>query len=146
MNEDCFHLGIKALIRNREGKILLLKTNPAELKGYNGEPYWDIPGGRIQRGDSIEECLKREVKEETGITSIKSFKPFLMALSPLRIPVDDTDFGLILSVYLCEVENIENIKLSKEHLSGEWFSPKEASELLEFKYPKEFTEKLSGLK
>lgn len=145
MNEDCFHLGIKALIINKESKILLLKTNPKELKGYNGEPYWDIPGGRIHRSSTIEETLRREIEEETGITFIKSFKPFLMVLSPLRIPLDDTDVGLILSVYICEVEGTERIKLSREHLEASWFTPKEASELLRFKYPKEFTEKILEL-
>lgn len=149
MNEDCFHLGIKALIRNEEGKILLLKINPEKLRrcnGYNGETYWDIPGGRIHRGDTIEKTLRREVEEETGITSIKSFSPFLMVLSPLRIPLeDDTDIGLILSTYICEVGKEGEIKLSKEHLEAKWFIPQEASKLLEFKYPKEFTEKISTL-
>ena len=35
MLEDCFHLGIKAIIRNGEGKILLLKVNPKQLKEFN---------------------------------------------------------------------------------------------------------------
>jgi hypothetical protein len=50
MNEDFFHLGIKALIKNADGKILLLKVNTAKLKDFHGEPYWDIPGGRVQNG------------------------------------------------------------------------------------------------
>lgn len=70
MNEDCFHLGIKALIRNSEGKLLLLKVNPAQLRNHEGDPYWDLSGGRIHRGSTIEETLRREVAEETGITSL----------------------------------------------------------------------------
>lgn len=147
MNEDCFHLGIKALIRNEEGKILLLKVNPEKLRrcnGYNGEAYWDIPGGRIHRGDTVKETLRREVEEETGIKSIKSFKYFLMVLSNLRIPLQEgVDVGLILAAYICDVENVKEIKLSEEHSIWQWFTPQEASKLLEFKYPKEFTEKIS---
>ena len=146
MNEDCFHLGVKAIIRNSSNKILLLKVSTANLKSYKGEPYWDIPGGRIQRGSSIDETLKREIFEETGITDIKSFIPFSMVLSNnIRIPVDNGTVGLILSAYICDVGNIENIKLSEEHTEFGWFDPGKASKLLEVKYPREFVEKIAKL-
>lgn len=64
--EDSFHLGIKALIRNSDGKALLLKVNKEQLKGYSGEAYWDIAGGRIHKNSTVEETLRREVEEETG--------------------------------------------------------------------------------
>lgn len=146
MNEDLFQLGIKAFIINPEGKILLLKVNKAKLKEFKGEPYYDIPGGRIHRGSTIEETLRREVEEETGITDIKSIKPFTMTLSNIRIPHGNTDTGLILSVYLCEVGNPVNITLSDEHTEYGWFGSKEANELLKVKYPKEFTDKIAGIR
>lgn len=145
MKEDAFHLGIKAIIRNPEGKILLLKTNPVKLRGYSGEPYWDIPGGRVHKNENVTETLHREVKEETGIKSIKKSSPFSMVLSNLRIPINNGSIGLILASYICEVGDFENIKLSNEHLEYQWFSPREAARLLEFKYPKEFVEKLKEL-
>jgi len=147
MREDSFHLGIKAIIKNKQGKILLLKVNRAKLKNYKSKAYWDIPGGRIHKKSSIEETLKREVKEETGIKDIKSFKPFSMVLSNIRIPISkNKDVGLILASYICEVENIKNIRISDEHTEYKWFNPSKASELLKVKYPKEFIEKLSKLK
>ncbi|MBN2015793.1 NUDIX domain-containing protein [Candidatus Dojkabacteria bacterium] len=146
MNEDSFHLGIKALIRNKKGEILLLQTNPKELKGYDGEPYWDIPGGRIHRESTVEKTLKREVAEETGITNIKRLKPLSMVLSNVRIPISENEsVGLILSVYICEVEGDFEIKLSDEHIAYNWFSPKEAADLLKVKYPREFTERIREL-
>lgn len=145
MNEDSFHLGIKAIICNSDGKILLLKTNPAMLKGYTGEPYWDIPGGRIQKNSNIEDTLKREVEDETGIASIKSFTPFSMVLSNVRIPVGENSVGLILSSYICDIGQITEIKLSDEHVEYQWFEPKEAAELLKVKYPKEFIRKIAEL-
>src|SRR3989344_2015316 len=146
MNEDLFQLGIKALIVNSEGHILLLKVNKEMLKGFSGDPYWDIPGGRIHRGSTIEETLKREVKEETGITNITSTTPLAMVLSNIRIPRDGSDTGLILSVYVCEVAEPVHIVLSEEHVLSEWFSPQEARELLKVKYPKEFTDKIAVFK
>jgi len=147
MNEDSFHLGIKALIRNQDAKVLLLKVNIDKFREFKGEAYWDIPGGRIHKGHTIEDTLKREVEEETGINTIKSFTPFHMVLSNLRIPIDDeTNVGLILSAYICDVENVGEIKLSEEeHTEAQWFAPQEASKLLETKYPKEFTEKILKL-
>jgi 8-oxo-dGTP pyrophosphatase MutT (NUDIX family) len=146
--EDIFHLGVKAVIQNSCGKILLLEVNPEKLKkggGWNGEVYFDIPGGRVERGESVEETLRREIQEETGISDISSYTPFTMILSNIRIPTGKEDVGLILSVYICKVEIPKIITLSVEHRSYRWVEPSEASKLLAFKYPKEFTEKLRDL-
>lgn len=145
MNEDLFHLGIKALIMNNIGQVLLLKVNPENLKGYTGEPYWDIPGGRIQFGSNVEDTLKREVEEETGITDLKIIKPFSMILSNIRIPQGKKTVGLILFSYLCESNQLANIKLSKEHIEYKWFYTTEASVLLKVKYTAEFIEKIADL-
>jgi len=147
VKEDCFHIGVKAIIRNQNGEILLLEVNPEELKEpkeHGGKPYWDIPGGRIKLGDTLEDTLRREVEEETGITSITGIKPFSMVLSNIRIPVYGGDVGLILASYLCDVGDVD-VRISSEHLKAEWFPPQEAAELLRVKYPEEFVEKLREL-
>lgn len=144
MNEDLFHLGIKALIRNQEG-ILLLKVNTHALKKHAGEAYWDIPGGRIHRGSTIEDTLRREVEEETGIEAVLHISPFWMGLSNIRIPIGESDVGLILAVYLCDIGVVNNIQLSEEHAEAKWFLPREAGDLLAFKYPKEFTNLIKQL-
>lgn len=145
MKEDIFQLGIKALITDDVGKFLLLKVNTDKLSGYQGEAYWDIPGGRIERGATVEETLLREVEEETGIKELSSVKTFIMVLSNLRIPFQDTDTGLILCVKECKVEMPVKIALSEEHVDYGWFSPIEASLLLAYKYPSEFTDKIASL-
>ena len=83
MNEDIFNLGIKAIIKNSEGKILLLRVNLDQLQVKDKGAYWDIPGGRIHKGSTVEETLKREVEEETGITAIKSHKQTVRTSSPM---------------------------------------------------------------
>lgn len=143
-SEDSFHLGIKGLIRNSKGEILLLKVNPAALKKQT-DPYWDLPGGRINKGESVETTLQREIFEETGISEIQSIKPVTMVLSKIRIPIDNADVGLILSIYDCVIDDNSVIKLSNEHLEAKWFSVQEASELLKVKYPAEFTEVISKI-
>lgn len=47
MNEQKFHVGVKALIMNDNNEILILKTNPKEAGHFHPE-HWDLPGGRIK--------------------------------------------------------------------------------------------------
>jgi len=143
-NEDTFHLGVKAIIRNAGGQILLLKVNVAELTGVS-QAYWDIPGGRKQRGESIEQTLRREVEEEIGIATISDIRPLATVLSDMRIPVKPRDVGLVLAVLTCKIDPRLSIRLSKEHVAFDWFEPHEAARLLQVVYPASFTETLRRL-
>ena len=49
-----------ALIQDPEGRILLLKS-------HKFKDLYTIPGGHIELGETAEEALRREVKEETGL-------------------------------------------------------------------------------
>lgn len=146
MEEKIYHLGIKALIQNKAGEILLLKVNQEKFKNPNPGSYWDIPGGRVLNGSTIEETLSREVEEETGIKMLDSLEHLTTLISNIEIPLtDEKKAGLILSIYRCALFNSINIELSQEHTDYAWFSPTEAVNLLSYKYPKEFTEKVNTL-
>ena len=54
-------VGVGAVIVH-EGKILLEKRKSAPGKGK-----WSIPGGLVELGESIQQAVVREVKEETGL-------------------------------------------------------------------------------
>jgi len=142
--EDTFHFGIKALITNSNGEILLLKINSAMLK-IQKEPYWDLPGGRIKKGESIEQTLLREIEEEIGINKMENIIEVGIVLSNIRIPTKDSDVGLFLGIYNCKIKNNSVIKLSTEHTEYKWFRANEASELLQVKYPKSFTDIVANL-
>lgn len=143
-SEDVYHLGIKALIRNVKGEILLLQVNPKKLIGIT-DAYWDLPGGRVQKGDTVIDTLRREVEEETGITHISEICQISMVLSNIRIPVDNGSVGFILDIYSCVIEEGCDIVLSDEHIGYKWFSTQDASHKLSIKYPPDFCEQISKL-
>ncbi|SMC31789.1 NUDIX hydrolase [Cellulophaga tyrosinoxydans] len=49
------------VVTNREGKVLFIYRNNK----------WDLPKGKIDKGETLEECALREVAEETGVQGLK---------------------------------------------------------------------------
>ena len=58
-------VGVKAFLKNKNGRYLLLKRSADKYKGTKGS--WDIVGGRIEPGSKLLENLKREIFEETQL-------------------------------------------------------------------------------
>jgi 8-oxo-dGTP pyrophosphatase MutT (NUDIX family) len=139
---NLFNVGIKGLIENTEGKILVLKSS---LKGHRlpTEAYWDIPGGRIEEDEHLLEVLKREIEEETGINEFKKEVEFFHAvISNHKIPFEDKVLGLVLMVYKVQIPEGSKVNLSDEHIAYEWVDKAEAAKRLSHKYPAEFTQLL----
>ena len=141
-SEKLFHVGVKALIVNEDDNVLVLNVNTTNFK-EDKTPHWDIPGGRIQEGQTAIETLQREVLEETGIDQIDKAEYLTGVISNIEIPVsDELRVGLVLVVYKVVVPPNSTIVLSKEHTGYEWVSRAEAAERLRYKYPEEFTKAL----
>ncbi|MEK7648334.1 MAG: NUDIX hydrolase [Patescibacteria group bacterium] len=61
-------VGVKILLKNKEGKYLLLRRSLEKYPEVNGR--WDCVGGRIVAGTPLMDNLRREVREETGLEII----------------------------------------------------------------------------
>ena len=55
---------IAAAIIEQEGKILIAQRSDKE---FNGK--WEFPGGKLENGETLQECLKRELFEELSINA-----------------------------------------------------------------------------
>jgi 8-oxo-dGTP pyrophosphatase MutT (NUDIX family) len=51
----------RAIIPNKEGKILVIRQVIA------GKEFYDVPGGKCVSGETLEDCVVREVLEEVGL-------------------------------------------------------------------------------
>ena len=52
-----------AVIRDTDGRILLARRAP----GQHLEGHWELPGGKVELGESLEAALQRELLEELGL-------------------------------------------------------------------------------
>lgn len=75
----------------RDHRILLVKHR----EDKSGRTYWIIPGGGIEPGETEEDCLRREMREETGLE-----------IRVVRLLLDEVADGRIrrpwMKTYLCE--------------------------------------------
>lgn len=52
---------VRVIIQNREKKFLVLRTK------YGDKYFWIFPGGKVEKGESLSDTVKRQVLEETGL-------------------------------------------------------------------------------
>lgn len=142
MKEDLFFHGVKALIKNTKWEILLLQVNMKWRINPPDYPYRDFPGGRVERGLSMIENLRREISEEIGITDVVVWNYLWVSLSEIRIAKWDVDYGLFLSVYECFIDESMSIQLSDEHIWYKRFTIEETKQLLGVKYNNNFIDLL----
>src|SRR5262245_41047095 len=106
MSTRGFHVGIKALIV-RDGRVLSLVDRT----------FGDLPGGRIDDGETSREALLRELSEELpGIRNVR----IGALLGAERVADLGDDLSLFVAVYHVEADLPEPLVLSAEHSRAEW--------------------------
>ncbi len=110
----------KSIILNRKlNKFLLLKREKQDSIGAN---TWENAGGNVECGEELEEAMKREIREETGITDISIERVAYITLVNGKKPY-------LIIAYLCETLT-ESVTLSNEHQAFIWADEETCKELL----------------
>lgn len=112
-----FNVGIKGVIA-KDGKVLLVRES--------GREFWEVPGGRVDENETIEEALLRELNEELpGIKDVHIGD----ILAAHRVPgLLFGDRGLFLVCYEVNAEIPDMTELSDEHDQFAWLPFDEAIE------------------
>lgn len=122
-NQPCPHCGrynnravtVDAVII-KDTKVLLIKRGVEPFKGY-----WALPGGHSDWDETLEETVKREVKEEIGV-EVVSLKQIGIYSDPKRHPKQSINVP-----YGAEIQG--EIKIGDDAKEFRWFVLKELPEL-----------------
>ena len=106
-------VGVKVLLKNKEGKYLFLHRSAKKYPEVNR--LWDFPGGRIDPGAPLRDNLARELKEETGL-ALTSEPKLIGAQDILK-----NDRHVVRLTYVGQASG-ETPTLSEEHDGFEWFT------------------------
>lgn len=111
---------VKGIIFNQSfTRLLLLQRSGDDPVGAN---TWEGVGGSLEYGENPEEALRREIREETGITKIHIGRVAYMTLAGRENPS-------FIIAYLCESKT-ETVVLSREHQSFLWAKEEDCRHVL----------------
>lgn len=119
MSTKPFVIAPKALVCNKDGKCLFLRRSQSS-RHFAGQ--WEMPGGKMDPGETLEACLLRETKEETGL-DIRLNRVLGAAEGATE------KFRLAYIILSATIVGAGPVTLSDEHDACEWFSPKQALQL-----------------
>ena len=104
-------IALLALINDNNEVLISLRKNKEE---YNG--YWEYPGGKVESGETIEQGLVREIKEELDLDIAKN------CVAPLTFSIDEQKVNeTILFLYVCRKWDGSITSLINQKI--EWVKP-----------------------
>lgn len=110
-----FQTSVKGMHFDEQGKLLMVQEH---------DGIWELPGGRLEHGEQILDCLKRECQEETGLEChILDTKPHLVYSTISR-----SDIPIVMLFYRIRFRSFD-FTPSNECVAMQFFSPSEIKSL-----------------
>jgi len=107
-------VGLGVLIFNTKNQLLLGKRNAS-----HGNGRWGPPGGHLEFGESFEECARREIQEEVGLT-IEGFE-FVALTNDVFIEDNKHYISIFMKAELSDGQEVVNLEPQKIE-AWEWFA------------------------
>lgn len=109
-DENLWHRHVTSWIMNKKGEILLQKRAATKPRNPN---RWAKTGGHVDSGESVEEAIQREVKEEIGIDVDKNQ---LQVIDVHKSRNPDNRYFAYNFIFVID-KKIEEFKLQEEEVS-----------------------------
>lgn len=138
MAEQLFQIGVKALVRNSAGEILLTGHQSPDGTSWR----YDLPGGRMDVGETFTDTLQRELREELGLYNFEQGDLIGITQARTSILVGDVHIPLVLVVYGVGIDPNAKLKAGGGEAVFEWLPPPQAYKLMASKYPQSFLAQL----
>ena len=114
-NANFYQVSVKGLFFDEDGKLMMMRED---------DGTWELPGGRMQKGEEFIECLKRECVEETGLRcEVLEGKPFCAWPA-----IDNDGRGRIMVCFKVRLESLD-FKPSDECQEIKFFNKEEIKKL-----------------
>lgn len=121
--DDEYHLTVLGVIRRPDGRFLITKR--VMTKAW-APGWWEVSGGGVQAGESSEEAVRREVKEETGLDVRNAEGGY--AFTYKRVNPDEGD-NYFVDVYRFVMDIDEkDVSFQEAEIDGHMFATREQIE------------------
>ena len=136
---------VSGLIFSNDGKLLMGLKDPT--KGGVYSDCWHIPGGGVDEGESLENALRREVQEETGIDISKArvIPVVLVGSGSAEKTLKETGEVVLchmkfnrFEIYLDQNADEVQLHLGDDLVETRWFSKEELGSVKQIPGGKEF--------
>ena len=120
-NDKTFLVAVKGFILNSKKEILLLQVSEDDIS-VRDRGKWNLPGGLVEFNEDLEEALRREIIEETGLVITPGkfigldeffYQGFQFKNGKVK------DARIIVVGYMCKYEPA-SVQLDDEHVAYEW--------------------------
>lgn len=116
--KPAYGLTVRGIIKNKDNEILLVKRHP---KSRTDPEMWELPGGKVEKGEFFTDALVREIKEETELDC--EVGDFAEAIQ------NDYSHKRTVQIMMY-LENVTGeVKISEEHTEWMWVSLEDMKDL-----------------